>query len=41
MIHTFKLLALSKEVSSTFFKVFGITQSRIEPQSTGPYANNK
>ena len=30
---------LSKEVSSTILKVFGMTRSEIEPQSSGPLAN--
>ena len=30
---------LSKEVSSTIFKVFGMTQPEIEPQSPGALAN--
>ena len=30
---------LSKEVSSTIFKIFGMTQPRIEPRSPGPLAN--
>ena len=30
---------LSKEVSSTIFKVFGMTQPGIEPRSPGPLAN--
>ena len=30
---------LSKEVSSTIFKVFGITRPWIEPRSPGPLAN--
>ena len=30
---------LSKEVSSTIFKVFGMTWPRIEPRSPGPLAN--
>ena len=30
---------LSKEVSSTIFKVFDMTQPEIEPRSPGPLAN--
>ena len=30
---------LSKEVSSTIFKVFGMTRPGIEPRSPGPLAN--
>ena len=33
--------ALSKEVSSTIFKVFGMTQPGIEPKSPGPLANTQ
>ena len=33
------LLSVSKEVSSTIFKVFGMTQPGIEPGSPGPFAN--
>ena len=30
---------LSKEASSTIFKVFGMTRPGIEPRSPGPWAN--
>ena len=30
---------LSKEVSSTIFKVFGMTRPGIEPKYPGPFAN--
>ena len=33
------LILLSKEVSSTIFKVLGMTQPGIEPRSPGPLAN--
>ena len=39
LIHTLYCWVLSKEVSSTIFKVFGMTRPGIEPRSTGPLAN--
>ena len=41
LIHTLYCWVLSKEVSSTIFKVFGMTQPRIEPRSPGPLAKPK
>ena len=38
-IHTLYCWVLSKEVSSTNFKVFGMMQPEIEPRSPGPLAN--
>ena len=40
LIHTLYCWVLSKEVSSTIFKVFGMTRPGIEPRSTGPLANH-
>ena len=39
LIRTLYCRVLSKEVSSTIFKVFGMTQPGIEPRSPGPFAN--
>ena len=39
LICTLYCWVLSKEVSSTIFKVFGMTQPGIEPRSPGPLAN--
>ena len=39
LIRTLYCWVLSKEVSSTIFKVFGITWPGIEPRSPGPLAN--
>ena len=39
LIHTLYCWVLSKEASSTIFKVFGMTQPRIEPKSPRPLAN--
>ena len=39
LIRTLYCWVLSKEVSSTIFKVFGMTRPRIEPRSPGPLAN--
>ena len=39
LIHTLYSWMLSKEVSSTIFKVFGMTWPGIEPGSPGPLAN--
>ena len=39
LIHTLYCWVLSKEVSSTILKVFGMTWPGIEPRSTGPLAN--
>ena len=39
LIHTFHCWVLSKEVSSTIFKVFGMTRPGIEPRFPGPLAN--
>ena len=39
LIRTLYCWVLSKEVSSTIFKVFGMTQPGIEPRSPGPLAN--
>ena len=38
-IRTLYCRVLSKEVSSTVFKVFGMARSGIEPRSPGPLAN--
>ena len=40
LIRTLYCWALSKEVSSTILKVFGITWPGIEPRSPGPLANS-
>ena len=39
LIHTLYCWVLSKEVSSTIFKVFGMTQPGIEPKSHRPLKN--
>ena len=39
LINTLYCCVLSKEVSSTIFKVFGMTRPGIEPRSPGPLAN--
>ena len=39
LIHTLYCWVLNKEVSSTIFKVFGMTRPGIEPWSPGPLAN--
>ena len=39
LICTFYRWVLSKEVSSTIFKVFAMTRPGIEPRSSGPLAN--
>ena len=39
LIHTLYCWVLSKEASSTIFKVFGIMQPGIEPSSAGPLVN--
>ena len=39
LIHALYCRVLSMEVSSTIFKVFGMTQPGIEPRSPGPLAN--
>ena len=39
LIRTFYCWVLSKEVSSTIFKVFDTTWHGIEPRSPGPFAN--
>ena len=39
LIHTLYCWVLSKEVSSTILKVFGMTRPGIEPRSPGPLAN--
>ena len=39
LIHTLYCWMLSKEVSSTIFKVFGMAQPGIEPRSPRPLAN--
>ena len=39
MIRTLYCWVLSKEVSSTIFKVFGMIRPRIEPRFSGPLAN--
>ena len=39
LIRTLYRWLLSKEVSSTIFKVFGMTRPRIEPRSPEPLAN--
>ena len=39
LIHTLYCWVLSKEVSITISKVFGMTQLRIEPRSPGPLTN--
>ena len=39
LIHTLCCWVLSKEVSSTIFKVFGMTRPGTEPRSPGPLAN--
>ena len=39
LIRTLYCWVLSKEVSSTIFKVFGMTWPMIEPRSPGPLAN--
>ena len=39
LIRTFYCWVLSKEVSCTIFKVFGMTRPGIEPRSTGPVPN--
>ena len=41
LIHTLYCWVLSKEVSSTIFKVFGMTRPGIEPRSPGPLANTQ
>ena len=33
------MLSVKKEISSTFFLVFGLTRPGIEPRSPGPLAN--
>ena len=40
LIRTLYCWVLSKEESSTIFKVFGVTRPGIKPRSTGPLANN-
>ena len=40
LICTLYCWVLCKEVSSRIFKIFGMTQPRIEPQSPRPLANN-
>ena len=39
LIRTLYFWVLSKDVSSTIFKVFGMTRPGIEPRSSGPLAN--
>ena len=39
LIHTLYCWVLSKEVTSTIFKVFGMMRPGIEPRSPGPLAN--
>ena len=39
LIRTLYCWVSSKEVTSTIFKVFGMTRPRIEPRSPGPLAN--
>ena len=41
LIRTLYCWVLSKEVSSTIFKVFGMTRPGIEPRSPGPLANTQ
>ena len=41
LICTLYCWVLSKEISSTIFKVFGMTRPGIEPRSPGPLANSQ
>ena len=41
LIRTLYCWELSKVVSSTIFKVFGMTRTGIEPRSSGPLANTR